>query len=68
MNLLILEQLRAIVGDENVSAAEADRALHAQDQSTHPPVLPDVVVWPNATEEVSAVVKLASANHITVIR
>ena len=66
MNDAILTQLRAIVGDEHVSSAEADRTLHAQDQSTHPPVLPDVVVWPNSTEEVSAIAKLASEHHIPI--
>ena len=66
MNNTILQQLRDIVGDEHVSATEADRALHSQDQSTHKPVLPDVVVWPSSTEEVSAIAKLASANQIAI--
>ena len=66
MNESILQQLYQIVGREHVSAAEADRALHSQDQSTHPPVLPDVVVWPNSTAEVSAIAKLASKHHIPI--
>lgn len=63
---LILEGLRAIVGAEHVSATEADRALHAQDQSTHPAVMPDVVVWPNSTVEVSAIVKIASEHQFPI--
>ncbi len=64
MNHSLFQQLQAIVGEENISMAEADRALHSQDQSTHPPVLPDVVIWPNSTEEVSAIAKIAHAHHI----
>ncbi|MEM7115015.1 MAG: FAD-linked oxidase C-terminal domain-containing protein [Chloroflexota bacterium] len=66
MNTTILNQLSTIVGAEHVSDTEADRALHSQDQSTHSPVLPDVVVWPNSTAEVSAIAKIASAHQIPV--
>ncbi|MFT7587571.1 MAG: D-lactate dehydrogenase (cytochrome) [Cellvibrionaceae bacterium] len=66
MNETILEQLRMIVGDEHASSTEADRTLHSHGQSSHPAVLPDFVVWPNSTEEVSAIVKIAAKYKIAV--
>ncbi|HBT97000.1 MAG TPA: glycolate oxidase subunit GlcD [Desulfobulbaceae bacterium] len=53
-----LAQLQAIVGAENCLATEADRLIHAYDatQRRHPP---DIVVYPNSTEEVSQVMRLA---------
>ncbi|MEM7344565.1 MAG: FAD-linked oxidase C-terminal domain-containing protein [Chloroflexota bacterium] len=66
MDEKILQQLYDIVGEDHVSVTEADRALHSQDQSTHPPVLPDVVIWPNSTEAVSAVAKIAYTHHIPI--
>lgn len=66
MDNSIFTQLGAIVGEEHASIAEADRTLHSQDQSTHPPVLPDVVVWPGNTDEVRAIAKLASKHRIPI--
>ncbi|MFK7803998.1 MAG: FAD-binding oxidoreductase [Anaerolineae bacterium] len=66
MNTNILQRLQAIVGTENASIAQADRALHAQDQSSQPAVMPDYVVWPNSTAEVSAIVKVAAAHSIPI--
>lgn len=63
----IVKQLQSMVGVENASVAEADRQLHSRDQSSHTAVLPDAVVWPENTEQVSAVVRFASANHIPIV-
>lgn len=61
-----LNLLCDIVGQEWVSTAQADREQHARDQSFHPPHLPDVVVWPATTAEVSAVLQHANAHRIPV--
>ncbi|MEM8862655.1 MAG: FAD-binding oxidoreductase, partial [Chloroflexota bacterium] len=66
MNDQIFKQFESIVGSDHISQTEADRSLHSQDQSTHPPVLPDVVIWPNSTAEVSAIAKVAHAHQIPV--
>ena len=66
MNNEILQKLQNIVGADNASITEADRALHAQDQSSYPAVMPDYVVWPNSTEEVSSIVKIAAKHHIPI--
>ena len=63
----IIKQLQEIVGAENASAAEADRQLHSRDQSSHTAVLPDAVVWPENTEQVSAIVRFAHENGIPIV-
>jgi D-lactate dehydrogenase (cytochrome) len=64
MNEQILEKtlaaLQTIVTPARVSAAQADRALHAHDQSSHPDCLPDWVVWPQSTAEVRAILRYAN--------
>ncbi len=62
----IVQQLEAIVGSQNVSTAEADRQLHAQDMSRFAPRLAEVVVWPETAEQVAAVLALAYQHHIPV--
>ena len=62
----IIEKLRTIVGTEHLSDTQADRTLHAQDQSTHPAVMPDVVIWPGSTQEISDIVKVAAEHQIPI--
>lgn len=61
-----LAQLRALVGVDAVSVAEADRQLHAADMSSHPPHLSDVVVWPTTAQQVADVLRLANVYAIPV--
>src|SRR3990172_9331892 len=56
--------LKAIVGAARISAGESVRHLHSRDQSSHAPHLPDVVVWPERTEEVSRIAAYANGHHI----
>jgi D-lactate dehydrogenase (cytochrome) len=58
--------LKAIVGDQFVSTGESVLGLHSHDESYHAPVLPDVVVWPHSTGEVSRVVRYAFERMIPV--
>jgi D-lactate dehydrogenase (cytochrome) len=58
--------LRTIAGDEWISTALADREQHSRDQSFHAARLPEAVVWPATTAEVSAVVRHANARRIPV--
>ncbi len=62
----MIESLTAIVSIERISVAEAERAQHARDQSAHPAHLPDVVVWPQKVEEVSAILRLANQHRVPV--
>ena len=61
-----LLNLRAIVGDQFVSTGESVLNLHAHDESYHEHVLPDVVVWPHSTEEVSRIARYAIERKIPV--
>ena len=61
-----LNPLQTILSPDQISIADADRAAHAEDQSAYTAVLPDVVVWPHDTAQVSAVLKWANTHHIPV--
>ncbi len=61
-----LVNLQAIVGDKYVSTGESVRSLHSHDESYHTPVLPDVVIWPHSTEQVSAIARYACERKIPV--
>ncbi len=67
MDIEVLALLTNMVGADRVSAAEADRLLHGRDQSSHAPHLPDAVVWPHTTAEVSAILKLANERRIPIV-
>jgi D-lactate dehydrogenase (cytochrome) len=61
-----LKSLRAIVGEPFVSTGESVLNLHSHDESHHAPVLPDVVVWPHDTVEVSRIAGYAFERKIPV--
>ena len=59
-------RLRALCG-ERVSTAMALREQHGRDESYHAGHPPDVVVQPQSTEEVSALLRLCSAHRVPVV-
>ncbi len=61
-----LGNLKAIVGEQFVSMGESVLSLHSHDESYHPPVLPDIVVWPHSTGEVSRIARYAFERRIPV--
>jgi len=60
-----IAQLQAIVGAENCLTTEADRLTHAYD-ATQRRHQPDVVLYPNSTDEVSRIMRLAHAWRLPV--
>ncbi|MEM7029810.1 MAG: FAD-binding oxidoreductase [Chloroflexota bacterium] len=66
MQTKIIDSLAHIVGAEHVSTADSERRIHGQDQSSHDVALPDVVVWPETTEQVSQIARLANQNQIAI--
>lgn len=62
----IIADLSRIVGDSHCSTAQSERNLHGLDQSSHERCLPDMVVWPESTEQVSQLVKLAQQHHLAI--
>lgn len=64
---LIVNQLREVLSDEQVSTNDTVRELHGKDESHHAMNLPDIVVFPRSTGDVSAIMKIAHANLIPVV-
>ena len=60
----ILEALKAMLDAGRVSMGISDRELHSRDQSAHAAHLPDLVVWPDSTEQVSRVAAYANEHNI----
>jgi len=61
-----LSFLKAIVGEQFVSTGESVLNLHSHDESYHAPVLPDVVLWPHNTDEVSRIARYAFQRKIPI--
>jgi len=62
-----LDALAEIVGANNVSARAPDLQAHSIDESCVSPSLPDAVVWPGNTEEISRVMRYAYDHDIPVV-
>ncbi len=60
----LADDLATLCAAERVSTKLADRELAARDESSCSPVLPEVVVWPLSTEEVSRILGYAAAHEI----
>ncbi len=63
----IIQHLQQIVGTDNASATNADRDLHSRDQSSHAGKMPDAVVWPENTQQVSQITQFANNNQIPIV-
>jgi D-lactate dehydrogenase (cytochrome) len=61
-----IDELRALLG-ERVSTSTGVRDHHSKDESWHHPHRPDAVVFPNTTEEVSAIVRICAAHGTPVV-
>jgi len=62
----VRRKLEEIVEAENVSNAAEDLEKHGIDESLEPPHPPELVVIPESTEEVSAIMELAYKERIPV--
>lgn len=63
---VVLEALKGLLGDR-VTTSEADVAAHGRVESYHPPLPPDMVTYPESTEEVAAIVRLCASTATPVI-
>lgn len=61
-----LADLREFLDDRAV-ATEAVREQHSHDESGHAPALPDLVCFPQNTEEVSRILKISARHQLPVI-
>lgn len=55
----LTDDLTALLSSEQVSTRPADLELASHDESACPPTFPDVVVWPQTTEDIRRVVRYA---------
>jgi D-lactate dehydrogenase (cytochrome) len=61
-----ITNLRAMVGEPSVSTGDSILKLHSHDESYRSPVLPDAVLWPHSSDEVSRVVRYAFKRRIPI--
>ncbi|MBN1848583.1 MAG: FAD-binding protein [Deltaproteobacteria bacterium] len=61
----ILDQIRRIVGDENVFQDRIECLCYSRDMSVHQGI-PDAVVFAKTTEQVSSIMKLANTERVPV--
>ena len=61
-----IAELQALLG-QRTTTAEAIREHHSHGESYHPAALPDVVCFPQSTEEVSAIMKISAKYGVPVI-
>ena len=66
VDLAFVNRLREVCG-ERVSTLPAIREQHGRDESYHAGHPPDVVVQPQSTEEVSALLRLCSVHRVPVV-
>jgi len=65
----MIEELRSIVGGENIITEKDEMEDYAHDEMAHEIAIthyPDIVVKPDSTEKVSRILRLANANRIPV--
>ncbi|WP_431027650.1 FAD-binding oxidoreductase [Lysinibacillus sp. LZ02] len=62
-----IEQLKEILPTDQVTTNEVMLEQHSKDESYHKPHLPDVVVFPKTTEEVSKILQFANERKIPVV-
>jgi FAD/FMN-containing dehydrogenase len=61
------EELEGMVGKENVSDAQPVLLRYSKDRSLVPPGMPDYVVWPTSSEQISKVLKWSNKNNVPVV-
>lgn len=66
LNETHLDRLRSVVSPDRISSGISNLELHAKDESHHEACLPEVVIWPEVTEEVIEIVRYANENRIPV--
>ncbi|UCD80629.1 MAG: FAD-binding oxidoreductase [Desulfobacterales bacterium] len=66
LNETHINHLKAMVAADRFSVGESVLDLHAKDQSRHPPVRPEVVIWPTSPKEVADILKYGNENLIPV--
>jgi D-lactate dehydrogenase (cytochrome) len=61
-----LAELQTLLGSR-VTTSPIQREHHSHGESYHPPALPDLVCFPQATREVSEILQVSARHHLPVI-
>jgi glycolate oxidase len=61
------KQFTDIVGEENYRDSSAERLVYSYDATPNFQSMPDVVIVPHSTEEVSKIVKLCNENRVPIV-
>jgi D-lactate dehydrogenase (cytochrome) len=70
LNISAITAARADLGSllgDRVTAADVVREHHSHGESTHPPALPDLVCFPQSTQEVSEILKVSARHRLPVV-
>src|SRR5579871_2419022 len=59
-------ELKSFLADR-VSASESQREQHSHGEDTHPPGLPDLVCFPQTTEEVSQIARISAKYGLPIV-
>ncbi|MGE7780227.1 FAD-binding oxidoreductase [Peribacillus sp. NPDC097264] len=63
----LVNALKEVLSESQVTENQTVRELHGRDESYHATSLPDIVVFPETTKQVSEVVKVANMHKIPVV-
>nr|WP_240315707.1 FAD-linked oxidase C-terminal domain-containing protein [Sporosarcina sp. PTS2304] len=63
---MIIESLKQKLRADQMSMNETERLRHSKDESFHPPVIPDIVCFPESTEDIVAILNIAEEYSIPV--
>lgn len=63
----IVHALKKVLSEQQVSANQSVRELHGRDESYHRESLPDLVVFPETTKQVSEIVNLANKFKVPLV-
>ncbi|MFF2456888.1 FAD-binding oxidoreductase [Peribacillus simplex] len=63
----LINALKEVLSESQVTVNQTVRELHGRDESYHAVSLPDIVVFPETTQQVSDVVKLANLHKIPMV-
>ncbi|PGS48099.1 glycolate oxidase subunit GlcD [Bacillus sp. AFS041924] len=63
----IAQSFIAIVGKENYDDSKVERLVYSYDATPNLQSLPDAVISPRSTKEISEVVKICNENHIPIV-
>lgn len=66
MEAHLFDQFEEVLGKEKISKSESELYRHSRDESSHPFVEPDFVLFPDSVEDIVTVLKIANEHKVPV--